>query len=98
MKRELKVLIILLLVFEFAYLFRFIADLIPNFTFVRKECQYTILIPFHGKKIKEVIDFDNCPYAPFFWWVFEDASYIFEGMSYLSLLIFHYRNFQTPLK
>ena len=41
---------------------------------------------------------DHCPTVPFYWFALEDASYIFEGMSYLALLLFHLKNFRSPLK
>ena len=82
MKNEMKVLVIVLLVFEFAYLFRFIADLLPN---VGPDFSFDCF-----PRLKKVPD---CPNAPFYWLAMEDASFIFEGMSYLALLVFHYRNF-----
>ena len=84
-------LIVILIVFEFGYLLRFTADLIPNFfqPFLQ-ECTYIIL--------RYSVPSDYCPTVPFYWFALEDASYIFEGMSYLSLLIFHLKNFKSPLK
>ena len=82
MKNEMRVLVIVLLVFEFAYLFRFIADLLPN-----------IGPDFSFNCFPRVKKLPECPNAPFYWLVMEDASFIFEGMSYLALLVFHYRNF-----
>ena len=84
-------LIVILIVFEFGYLLRFTADLMPNFfkPFLQ-EC--TIII------MRFSIPSDHCPTVPFYWFALEDASYIFEGMSYLALLLFHLKNFRSPLK
>lgn len=86
LRQETRLLITTFIIFELGYLLRFGADLIPSFTGYESFTIVVSLFPLEFKTI-EVKRF------PFYWFVCEDASYIFEGLSYLSLLLFHYKNF-----
>ena len=88
MKREMKVLIVVLIMFECGYIFRFLADLMPSFF---GEETYTISVTVFHKQVEK--DLFNYPDIPFYWFAIEDASYIFEGLSYLTLLFYHFKNF-----
>ena len=69
MKREKRLLITVLALFEFSYFIRFLNDLMgPHM--VEK-----------GERFKQ--------------YLFMDLTYFFEGVSFISLLIFHYKNFNV---
>ena len=85
-----KNLIIVFIVFELGYLFRFIADLLPNFFAIE-----TLTIDIKINPFKTIHKAYEYPDFPFYWFAVEDASFMFEGLCYLSLLVSHYKNFNV---
>ena len=71
MKREKKLLVTVLLIFELSYLFRFITDLMATGMEAKEEFFQLLMLL--------------------------DLTYLFEAVSFMTLLILHFKNFRPQL-
>ena len=72
LKKETDILIVVLILFELSYLFRFIVELFAN----------------------EMIDNERAQ----LWLILQNIAFIFEGISFLFLLVIHFKNFKPREK